>query len=363
MKVAVYTIALNEEKFVKRFMASVKNEADLVIVADTGSTDRTVELLREEGAHVEVISVKPWRFDIARNASLHIVPADVDVCVCIDLDEVLLPGWRVALERAWTAGTTRLRYQYTWSFNEDGTPGISFWYDKIHARRGYKWVLPVHEVLCCDSQMSEIQAWTDELKLEHHPDQSKSRGSYLPLLELAHKERPNDDRTAHYLGREYMFYGRYDDAVAQLQKHLEMPSARWDAERCASMRFIARSLTSLGRVQDAEQWALRACAECPGDREPWLELGKVLQIKQDWNGLRFAMSRLFEIKERPKSYICEPNAWNHEPYDLMSLASWYVGLKDEALKCGREALALAPSDERLKNNVLLMEQLCGTTTE
>jgi tetratricopeptide (TPR) repeat protein len=154
-----------------------------------------------------------------------------------------------------------------------------------------------------------------------------------------------------------MYYGRYEEAVNQLKRHLEMASATWPAERCASMRFIARSLVSLGRVDEAEGWALKACVESPGDREPWFELGKIMHIKQDWPGLYFAMKRLLAITERPKSYICEPEAWGAAPYDMASLAAWYIGLKDEGLEYGRKAVELDATDQRLKDNVRLMESL------
>lgn len=97
-KVCVYTICKNEEKFVDRWMDSM-GEADLVVVLDTGSKDGTVERLRARGAQVTVERILPWRFDAARNRSLELVPEDVDLCVCTDLDEVFHPGWREALER------------------------------------------------------------------------------------------------------------------------------------------------------------------------------------------------------------------------------------------------------------------------
>ena len=43
MKVAVYTIALNEEKHVERWYNSIK-DADYILIAATGSTDKTVEV-------------------------------------------------------------------------------------------------------------------------------------------------------------------------------------------------------------------------------------------------------------------------------------------------------------------------------
>ena len=90
-KVCVYTICKNEEKFVDRWMDSM-GEADLVVVLDTGSKDGTVERLRARGAQVTVERILPWRFDAARNRSLELVPEDVDLCVCTDLDEVFHPG-------------------------------------------------------------------------------------------------------------------------------------------------------------------------------------------------------------------------------------------------------------------------------
>ena len=146
MKIVVYAICKNEAQFVSRWMNSM-SEADQIVVLDTGSTDDTVERLRTLGAQVTVETICPWRFDVARNRSLELVDPDADICVCTDLDEVFHPGWRKALESAWIPGTTQATYRYTWSFRPDGGEGVVFWYEKIHARHGYRWVHPVHEVL------------------------------------------------------------------------------------------------------------------------------------------------------------------------------------------------------------------------
>lgn len=146
MKIVVYAICKNEAQFVSRWIKSM-SEADQIVVLDTGSTDDTVQRLRALGAQVTVETICPWRFDVARNRSLELVDPDADICVCTDLDEVFHPGWRKALESAWIPGTTQATYRYTWSFRPDGGEGVVFWYEKIHARHGYRWIHPVHEVL------------------------------------------------------------------------------------------------------------------------------------------------------------------------------------------------------------------------
>ena len=91
MKIVVYAICKNEAQFVDRWMNSM-SEADQIVVLDTGSEDGTVDQLRKRGAQVTVEAISPWRFDTARNRSLELTPKDADICVCTDLDELFLPG-------------------------------------------------------------------------------------------------------------------------------------------------------------------------------------------------------------------------------------------------------------------------------
>jgi len=180
MKICVYAISKNEEKFVERFCTSAQ-QADLILIADTGSSDATRELAQGCGAIVHQISIRPWRFDVARNAALALVPSDIDICINVDLDEVLMPGWRDEIERLWNPETTRLRYLYQC---HDGVQN----YDRIHARHGYIWHRPCREFLAPDGRIAEVCAETNFLMTAHQPDFEKNRTQYLELLEYGLKE-------------------------------------------------------------------------------------------------------------------------------------------------------------------------------
>ena len=361
MKVCVYAICKNESQFVERWMASM-GEADAVVVLDTGSTDDTVERLRAAGARVTVERFDPWRFDTARNRSLDLVPEDADICVCTDLDEVLHPGWRALLEAAWAPGTTRATYRYTWNFLPDGREGHVFWYSKVHARHGYRWTHPVHEVLTPDPGLVEHVVTVQGMQLDHHADESKSRAQYLPLLELSVQEDPEDDRNMHYLGREYMFRGQWEKAIATLKRHLSLPRATWRDERCASMRFLARCCQAMGQEGEAESWLWRAAGEAPYLREPWVELAALLYQKKDMEGTAYCAGRALAITERPRTYITEGSAWGSQPADLRSLGLYYTGRKEEALTYAKQASALEPENRRLRDNAELIARELQVTS-
>lgn len=349
-KVCVYAIAKNEEKFARRWAESM-SEADEITVLDTGSTDNTVSILSEY-PKIKVVSekIEPWRFDTARNRSLELVSEDADICVCTDPDEVFRPGWRTGVESALEQGATQLRYRYTWNFLKDGSEGTVFYADKMHARFGFRWTHPVHEVIQFTGDGENKVVFAEGVQLNHHADSSKSRGQYLPLLELSVKESPEDDRNMHYLAREYMFYGRYKDAISTFLRHLALPTAKWRDERCASMRYLARCYSALGKESEALRWLNYAAGEAPYLREPHHELAVFCYDRQNWHGVIYHENEALKIKERPGTYMTLPEAWGERPYDLLSLAYYFTGDKENAVKNAEIAIRMNPSDERLRKN-------------
>lgn len=344
MKIAVYTIALNEKHFVERWYESAK-EADYLLIADTGSSDGTIDLGRDLGVNVVSISVKPWRFDDARNASLALLPPDIDYCIALDMDEVLIPGWREAIEKT-PAGTTRPRYKYTWSWNADGTPGLQYGGDKIHARRGYRWKHPVHEVIVTN-QSEEVQNWID-LEIHHFPDHSKSRSQYMPLLAQAVREDPADDRNTFYYARELYFHGRFNEAIDEFKRHLSLPRAVWKPERAASMRYISKMHTDF---DTRHLWLHKAHDEAPDRREALVDLAQLYYEQKMWTACYQAAEKALAITDKPLEYLCEEFAWGSAPWDYAAIAHYNLGNFDKAVQYGTKAVELSPTDPRLTANL------------
>lgn len=393
LKIVVYTICKNERQFAERFAKSCE-DADGVYVLDTGSTDGTPEALRACGVNVKVVPFdkwetleqydklieegkNPWRFDIARNMSIDMCPEDADVLVCIDLDEVLVPGWRKIVEDCWKPGINHLSYFFAWSMTEaypGGKPRNCFWYEKIHSRHGYLWASPVHEALVTEHGFKDVRAWTRECLVHHYPDGAKSRAQYLHMLELGVREATHDARIRFYLGREYTFKGRHLDAINSHTHYLQMPEANCVRERANACIQIAQCYGKLkndatnakDNTKAAEHskkqlhWLLKAVMEEDNQRETWTELADYCRAIGDHILGCWAAKKALSIPESAcdGNYLVDPDVWKHKPHDLMSVMEWYATneiTKENSMQEAWVALSHSPWDGRLEANYRIVQ--------
>ena len=345
MRIAVYTIALNEEANVSRWANSI-TDADYVIVGDTGSTDGTIQAL-EKFSHIQVhkIHISPWRFDDARNAVLSLVPADADVCISLDMDEYLSPGWRAELEQNWLKNTTRL--SYTYEFAKD----VRYAADKIHARSGYRWRRTVHETVF--NSGAELFAFAPGLIIHQIQDTTKDRKSYLPLLELSHKENPTDGQTLFWLAREYVNQQNNYSAFEHLKRYLAMPEDQtWSVERSEACRLLAQIDVNSNKTK----WLKQALAECDSRREIWADLATAYYEQRDWTNCYWACANGLAIINSTGTYLDQSFAWGSLLWDLGSIAAYNLGFDKLAVEWVDRAVELDPTNERLLTNQKFIHQ-------
>ena len=336
MKIAVYAICCNEAKNVDAFLESIV-DADHVTIVDTGSTDDTPELLRTKsimlGRHywpdVAKISIKPFRFDVARNTALALVPDDIDVCIKLDLDETMDAGWRKGIEDAWTPNTTRLSYQFNY------TPTYRYHASWIHSRHGYVWQYPIHE------QLRKIGAdnvsFAPGVSTTHHKDLSKPRDNYLNLLQMAVDEDPCA-RNLYYLTREHYYHKNWHYAIASAVQYIGL-NGEFHEERQDAMSMMADSLLQLGKYRQCADMYFKAMGECPWMREPIVAFAKAAMDNGEFSLALGLIEMALALTEPSKSIFVKAEAWGRWPFDMAAACAFKLGAKDKAMTFVKQACA------------------------
>lgn len=258
----MYAIAKNEQHNVKDWLQNVK-DADGIFVLDTGSKDHTVSLLEAGGAVVNQMHPgHVFRFDQARNMAMAHIPSDYDVCISLDFDERLSPGWREVIETQFTDEMSAANYTLVFEHDAEGNITLSYPRLAIHRRDCVTWQYPVHEI----AVPNELgQKPTLPIACVHY-GQPKEAGHYLELLQLAYDETP-DARNTQYLAREYFAMKNYQMANTLYQKHVDIEEfAPFRAESCMKIARMCQEFKT------AEWWYRHAIQNCDNIREPYCHL-------------------------------------------------------------------------------------------
>lgn len=359
-KICVYAITKNEAKFVNKWVDSMQ-EADSIVVVDTGSTDNTVELLRARGVTVLQKKYDFWRFDIARNDALLMTPDDCNICVSTDLDEILEPGWAKVLKDHWIEGVyQRANYKYTWSHLPNGEEGRTFCYNKFHSRN-WIWLYPVHELLIniFNNNTEEYESYQalqlfNFVHLHHYPDQTKSRSSYLPLLEVRVAAYPNDWYGKIYLAHEYFYKGFYQNSINMFSNIIENYMNHYSiVEQASCYLFLGDDYAALNNKEKAIDSYINATKIDPTYREPYLGLARVYINEEEYDKALETLKSALSISYRHYTWLERDISWTYEIFDLLCLAAYYGGKKVDSIAYAAKALSYEPENERLKNNLKL----------
>lgn len=307
MKIAVYTIALNEEKFVERWYESAK-DADYLLIADTGSTDKTKRIAKKLGIKVVDISVKPWRFDDARNAALALLPDDIDYCVSMDMDETLSEGWREKLETM-TSDQVSYRFNLTYKDAEEEHPDQTFINNRIHKRHGFRWHFLMHEVLVPNRKSCSVE-FCEGLEVSHHPDPEKSRQQYNQMIEDAYYEYKNPRYSIYYI-LELLKFQRIDEAISILKLLIK--------NKEASKIDIALAYTVLGTLVPRFKtiYFFKSLTIFP-TRETYTHLAITYYLKEKWFRAYYFGKKADSIKVKTNSILKDHNVWGFLPFNIMS---------------------------------------------
>lgn len=251
MKTAAYTICKNEIKFVEKWLYYSKNFTYRVIL-DTGSDDGTFEAFKEAqktdlNLIVEQKTFTPWKFHVARNYNLDMIPDDVDWCLSPDLDEYFSINVLQEMEKTikQNPNVTNIACDRLDLYTTDVRVGPPKFLptNKIHRRHDYHWVQPIYEHLWFKyhDTRKEMEIYNSDVYLIHDQDFKKqSRPElYLKMLLEEYEENPTNCWTLWYL---LAHYQRTQDINNYIEKGIVFVKNSQKDERLQTVKDTLRNI-------------------------------------------------------------------------------------------------------------------------
>ena len=247
-EISLCMIVRNEEDVLERCLQSVHATVDEIIIADTGSADRTKEIA---AAFTSKIYDFPWCDDFAAARNFAFSKAEKDYQMWLDADDVLEdPDALLRLKEGLTADVVMLPYHV--AFDKQGSPLTSYYRERLLKRsRGFRWEGAVHECITPSGAILYGNAAVLHKKL-HTGDPDRNLRIYEKLLASGRSLTP---REQYYYARELYYHRRFADAAEAFRCFLDRDG--WLEDRIGACLLLSECLENTGDLIGAKSALLR----------------------------------------------------------------------------------------------------------
>lgn len=223
---SISMIVKNEEKHIGRILENAHIFADEVIILDTGSTDKTIEIAQAFGATIQHFD---WCYDFAkaRNASLSYCTKDfvmwLDADDLLPLDDAIRLRNLLSEEILWDVLYLPYYYNYTPDNPAHGKRKKSPRIFRNHI--GVTWKSPIHEYLVYPKNTKKNRQ-IDNIVVYHYPLRESSSNSLrnLFIMHKASKDPDNLGSSYHFwhIAKEYSVLGNQKLAIKYYHEAIKL---------------------------------------------------------------------------------------------------------------------------------------------
>ena len=345
-KLSVALIVKNEEELLWKCLESLKGVGDELVVVDTGSTDKTVEIARRYGARLGYF---PWCDDFAAARNYAEALCCGEYIYWQDADEVLLEGKQVIRQIVEDGKRDGIAPFLVYNRDPKTQKPLSS-YDRqelLHKNTPeWRWEGAAHNWLNgpCHSPERGIV-------VEHLMRPSGDRPNHHDIFEALRsnfRKKGPVERSIFYLAREHYYNRHYHECLGLVALLLQgYPS--WPAQRARACVIAGDCWRALGDQEQAAQAYHKSIAEYEKTGDGYFALGRLRYEQRRWAEAAAWLKACSTFEPGP--FFTDHSIYEWRRWDLLALASYRLGRKDEARLYGAKALAARPNDERLTKNM------------
>jgi glycosyltransferase involved in cell wall biosynthesis len=280
MKISVCLIVKNEETCIEKCLESVKN-ADEIIVLDTGSTDKTGDIVRKYTDKYYPNEYK-WEDSFCKARNYALSKCSGDWILSIDADEILELGGMEKIKKG--IEFAEINKQKTINcVMVANISGDEFLFPRLFKRcPEVYWKGDIHNYLnVTDNNKSDIRI-TYSYSAAHSLDPNRS----LRILLKVVKENPKSIREVFYLAREYFYRRDYTTAIYWYKDYLTR--ANWAPEWSEAWLMLSRCYWAEDKADEAKDACLQAIKINADFKEALLFMAEICGPKNRIKWLEYA---------------------------------------------------------------------------
>lgn len=354
--VSLCMIVKNEEDTIGRCLKSVAELMDEIIIVDTGSTDRTKEIVKEFTDHIYDFQ---WIDDFAAARNTAFSHATKEYILWLDADDMLKEADQKKfshLKKTLDPSVDSVTMNYHLAFDEFGNVTTSLKRNRLVKReKNFIWIGAVHEYL---------EVWGNiyhsDIAVTHgsiHHDSDRNLRIYENRLTRGEEFSPRD---LYYFANELKDHQMYERAIEYYEKFLDTGKG-WIEDNIGACGKIADCYHSLGNTHQELLAAFRSFEFDTPRAEFCCRLGfHFLQIKNIPTAIFWY--KLATQLECPDSMaIANLTCSTWLPHLQLCLCYDSLGKYELANKHNEIALSYRPKDPRMLHNQKYFEKILGKT--
>lgn len=351
--ISLCMIVKNEEDTLERCLMSVGNIADEVIIVDTGSTDRTVEIAERYTPHVFHFE---WTDDFSEARNFSFSQATKEYIFWLDADDILLPDDLLKMQQmkqSFDHTLDAVSMDYHIAFDSNGNViSSSRRFRLVKRSKHYQWRGAVHEMLVVSGK-----AFDSDIVVTHkkeHPITDRNLNIYENLL---NEGKPFTQQDLFHYARELHHRKRYEEAAVNFLKFLNDPSNTPET-RIYALQQLADCYHMLGDTEKELASTFQSFRYDIPRPESCCRLGYFF-LKQ--NAFRqaifwYKLATDFPLEEN-RWAIVNNTSRTMLPHIQLGLCYFRLGQYEQAYHHNKIALEYLPNDKDILNNILVLEEL------
>ena len=356
--VSLCMIVKNEEDVLARCLDSVSALVDEVIIADTGSSDRTKEIAAQD---TDKLYDFPWDDDFAAARNYAFSLGTMEYCMWLDADDVLLENDQSlfqTLKETLDPETTVVMAKYNTGFDRQGNTTLSYYRERlIKNHMGLRWKGVVHEVIEPAGKILYAGfAVTHRKTRPSDPDRN---------LRIFEKElgrgRELDPRQQFYYGRELYYHHRYEEALRIFEAFLSQGKG-WLENNIDACCHCAYCYEALGHSEDALRALFRSFSYDRPRAEVCCELGRhfMKRGREDlavfWYSLALGCPR-----DDQRGGFVSPDCYGYIPCIQLCVCYSRMGRQEKAERLNELAACFKPDAPAVQQNRIYFQKIRAET--